>query len=146
MCLRHNTQRTPRSAARQNERDARQLDSPEHRRTPQQPNVSHSAIVPLALPTGNQLHGTVVQGDDPFLLPPPPPSLPPGPSPATARRQLDDLRAQVAAATALLVQPRGRRQRRAIQPPLPVPVPVPAPAPSPSGIFLHVNPYHQVCC
>src|ERR1700727_375677 len=106
---RDNIQHTPRSAARQNERNQRQLESPVHRRTPQHQHVPPSTIVPLMLPINNQFPVPVFHGDDPFVTFPPPPPVPapgPAPSPATARMQLDNLRAQAAAAAALLMPTR----------------------------------------
>ena len=81
---------TPRSAARHAERANRQLLSPEHRRIPDRPLQPQPAIMPLQLGL-NPNHHPFIMGEDPFILPPLPPPLPRGPSPATARRQLDDL-------------------------------------------------------
>jgi hypothetical protein len=130
---RHNIQRTPRSAARQNERDERQLDSPVHRRTPQRRDPAYPPIAPLNFGLNNMAPAPPLHGGDPFIaVPPPPPSLPPGPSPTAARLALDDLRAQAAAAAALLIpvqRRRGRQQQRraVVQDPFPARTPAPSP-------------------
>jgi hypothetical protein len=95
--FRHNIQQTPRSAARQSERDERQLDSPVNRRIPQQGALPPPAILPLNLPIINQIPVPPYQGGDPFLAPP-------APSPTGARLALDQLRAQAAAISAVLLQ------------------------------------------
>jgi hypothetical protein len=142
---RHNIQRTPRSAARQNERDGRQLDSPVHRRTPQRRDINQPPIVPLAFGL-NVMPAPAFQGGDPFVLPlpppPPPPLLPPGPSPTAARLALDQLRAQAAAANALLApvqRRRGRQQQRAaaVQNPFPACTPAPSPPRLAPDQFVH---------
>jgi hypothetical protein len=67
-----NTPQRVRAAARQNERNNRTLDSPQHHRTPHQPVQPH--IPPLQfggipLPQHPPLPGNMVIPDDPFALP-----------------------------------------------------------------------------
>jgi hypothetical protein len=133
--------RTPHSAARHNERVNRQLLSPEHRRIPR--HQPQPAIVPLRF--GQiQVNHPFLLGEDPFqpiAVPLPPPSLPPGPSPATVRRQMEDLHAQAAAAAALMVPPQHRGRRRQAQPAAP-PFPAPAPPATPENqVWLE----HRMC-
>jgi len=127
--------RTPRSAARHAERANRLLLSPEHRRLPAHPPQPQPAIMPLQLGLHPNNH-PFIMGEDPFVLPPPPPSLPHGPSPATVRRQLEDLHAQAAAAAANLV-PQGRQRRRRRQ--LAQDPPLPAPEQPPPPVDLHAQ-------
>lgn len=125
--FRHNIQQTPRSAARQSERDERQLDSPVHRRIPQQTDLPPPPILPLNLPFVNQIQVPPYQGGDPFVTPP-------TSSPAAARLALDDLRAQAAATSAILLQTGRRRQhgRAPRRAPAQDPLPALTPAPTPS--------------
>jgi hypothetical protein len=137
---RHSMQRTPQSAARQNERDGRQLDSPVHRRTPQHRDINQPPIVPLAFAL-DMMPAPPFQGDDPFVLPPPLP--PPSASPTAARLALDQLRAQAAAANALLAPVqrwRGRQQQRATAVHNPFPARTPAPSPPRLAPVQHLNP------
>jgi hypothetical protein len=67
-----NTPQRAHAAARQNERNNRNLDSPEQRRIPQQPVFPQ--IAPLhfgnvAIPPAPPLPGNVIVPDDPFALP-----------------------------------------------------------------------------
>ena len=72
-----NTPQQARAAARQNERDNRNLDSPEHRCVPHHPNPP-PFIPPLILPIPQPLPlpENMAIPDDPFALPPPPPPPP----------------------------------------------------------------------
>jgi hypothetical protein len=82
---RDHIQQTPRSATQQQERNRRQLDSPEQRRIPQQP-INQPPPIPFPLSNCNSNQNPASgQGDDPFA--------PPDPSPNTARNNLATLRA-----------------------------------------------------
>jgi hypothetical protein len=67
-----NTPQRARATARQNERNNRNLDSPEQRRIPQQPVLPQ--IAPLnfgnvAIPQALPIPGNAIIPDDPFALP-----------------------------------------------------------------------------
>ena len=94
--IQSSTQRTPRTAARHNERNMRQLDSPQHRRIPER--HAHAPI-PFALPNANLgLNGSDV---DPFYVPPAH-AVQRESSPVRAMNALAELRAQAATTSALL--------------------------------------------
>ena len=134
---RHNIQRTPRSAARQNERDGRQLDSPVHRRTPQRGDIAQAPIVPLNFGL-NAMPAPAFQGIDPFAILPPPPPPAPAASPTAARLALDQLRAQAAAANDLLAPVRRWWGRpAAVQNPFPARTPAPSPPRVAPDRFVH---------
>ena len=104
-CCIRDPPRTPHSAVPHNECANRHLLSPEHQRIPH--HQPQPAIVPLRFGQ-MQVNHPFLLGEDPFQLiavPPPLPSLPPGPSLATVRRQMDNLHAKAAAAAALMIQP-----------------------------------------
>jgi hypothetical protein len=69
-----NTPQRARAAARQNERDNRNLDSPQHRRTPHQANPPQIAPLQYNLPISQPLPlpGNSIIPDDPFAAPPAP--------------------------------------------------------------------------
>jgi hypothetical protein len=70
-----NTPQRARAAARQNERDNRNLDSPQHRRIPHHadpPQIPPLQYNNLPIPQPLPFPGNTVVPDDPFALPPPP--------------------------------------------------------------------------
>ena len=71
-----NTPQRARAAARQNERDNRNLDSPQHRRTPHHagpPQIPPLQYNNLTIPQALPFPGNAIIPDDPFAPPPPPP-------------------------------------------------------------------------
>ena len=143
--IQSSTQRTPRSAARQSERDGRQLDSPQHRRIPEQYN--NHAPVPFALPNVNQtLDGSVSSDADPFHVVPHAPNVQRESSRTRAISALADLRAQAAATSALLRPVRHRGRHNQLQDMLPQ-MPMP-PAQDGQGHaplqFNNMQPHHVV--
>src|ERR1700690_1687710 len=101
---RENNQRTPRSAARQEERDQHQLGSPEQHQIPQR--LVDRAPIPFSLPTASAGPSTL----DPFVAYHPPPN--PSPTVTAARNNLDALRAAAAASNVTLQQASNRGRGR----------------------------------
>jgi hypothetical protein len=105
--IQSSTQRTPRSAARQNERNMHQLNSPQHRRMPEQHDY---APIPFALANANLgLNRSASSNVDPFHVLSAD-AAQRGPSPVRAMNALAELRAQ-AAATSALLRPVNRHRR-----------------------------------
>jgi hypothetical protein len=67
-----NTPQRARSAARQNERENRNLDSPEHRRTPHHSGPAQIPPLQLPIPPAPPVPGNATVPDDPFGPPPAP--------------------------------------------------------------------------
>jgi hypothetical protein len=105
---------TPRSNARRNERNARTLDSPERRRTPQVPRLA-PPVQPFQLPAFPPPQIGPTQSNDPFQNNYAPPATIP---PQNAYHHLPAHLAQAVAQLPPLqpVRRRGRRQRRQIDP------------------------------
>jgi hypothetical protein len=114
-----NTPQRARSAARQNERDNRNLDSPEHRRTPHHSGPAQIPPLQLPIPPAPPVPGNAIVPDDPFG-----PPLAPIQFNGRQYQHLPAHLAQQLAALPALPSPRGRGRGRGrgIHPAPPMPV------------------------